>query len=191
MKFSTQLVLSILGITILSLSVFGSIAYWIIDDGHDQTHNEILQHMVTTMHKHWLASEEKNLTQASLNVMHEKFTTPDSTLLIEHINGTSLLAGNTTQTPSVLADEITHAIKTSENPTTNYGSLEIDNHTYHWNTSQLPDSQYRLTLLQDDSTGQHQTDYKLAIRLLATSIIIIWMAVWLALLLSSIISRRL
>ena len=175
MKFSTQLVLSILGITILSLSVFGSIAYWIIDDSHDQTHNELLQHMATTMQKHWLASEEKTLTQASLNVMHEKFATPDTTLLIENIDGTRLIANNITQSPSALSAEIRLAIETSTT-TANYGSIKIDNHAYHWNTSQLPDSQYRLTLLHDDSTGQHQTDYKLAIRLLSTSIIIIWIS---------------
>ncbi|MDH5387728.1 MAG: EAL domain-containing protein [Gammaproteobacteria bacterium] len=191
MKFSTQLVLSILGITILSLSVFGSIAYWIIDDGHDQTHNELLQHMATTIHKHWLVSKEKTLTQASLNLIHEKFAAPDSILLVEHLNGTRLLVGNTTQTPSAFIAKIKHAIKISNASTANYGSLEIDNRAYHWNISQLPNSQYRLTLLHDDSTGQHQSDFKLGMRLLATSIIIIWMAVWLALLLSSIISRRL
>ena len=111
MMFSTQLVLSILGITILALSVFGSIAYWIIDDGHDQTHNGLLQHMATTMHKHWLASEEKNFTQTSLDVLHEKFLTPDTILLIENIDGTHLLARNTARSPSTLASEITSAIK--------------------------------------------------------------------------------
>jgi len=52
-------VLSILGITILSLSVFGSIAYWIIDDSHEQNHNQILQHITKTIHKHWLENEDK------------------------------------------------------------------------------------------------------------------------------------
>ena len=191
MKFSTQLVLSILGITILSLSVFGSIAYWIIEDGHDQNHNELLQHMVKTMRKHWRTIDTETITQSSLDIMHEKFTTSDTTILIDSIDGTRLVAGNRIQTPLALSSEIVHAIKNSDTAITNYGSLKIDDHSYHWNTSQLPDSQYSITLLHEDSTGQHQTDFKLGIRLFATSIIIIWIAVWLALILSSIISRRL
>lgn len=173
MKFSTQLVLSILGITVLSLSVFGGIAYWIIDDGHEQTHNQLLQQMVKTIHRHWLKTDTKTLTQASLDEMHEIFATPDTTLLIENIDGTRLIANNITQSPSALSAEIKLVIKTST-PTANYGSIEVDNHAYHWNTSQLPNSQYRLTLLHDDSTGQHQSDFKLGMRLLTTSFIIIW-----------------
>ena len=191
MKFSTQLVLSILGITILSLSVFGSIAYWIIDDGHEQNHNQLLQHITKTIHKDWLKTNTRTLTQASLDEMYEKFATPDTILLIENIDGTLMIAGNTTQNPLELSSDITRANKKTDTATANYGTLKIDKHAYHWNISRLPASQYRITLLHDDSTGQHQNDFKLGMRLLATSIIIIWMAVWLALLLSSIISRRL
>ena len=191
MKFSTQLVLSILGITILSLSVFGSIAYWIIDDGHDQNHTKLLQHMVTTIHKHWLVSEDKNITQASLDVMHAKFTTHDVIILLENINnGSFLISGDSTIPLLELTSEIKKTTKNTDTTTVNYGPIAIGNLAYHQNTSQLPNSQYTITLLLNDS-GQHQTDLKLGTRLLATSIIIIWIAVWLALLLSSIISRRL
>ncbi|MDH5611740.1 MAG: EAL domain-containing protein [Gammaproteobacteria bacterium] len=191
MKFSTQLVLSIIGITILSLSVFGGIAYWIIDDGHNQNHNELLKHITTIIHKHWLKTDIKTLTQPSLNEIYEKFATPETLFLIENIDGTCLVAGNTTLPPSELASNIASSSKKTDTAHANHGTLKMDNHDYHWNTSQLPNSQYRLTLLRDDSTGQHQSDIKLGMRLLTTSIIIIWLAVWLSLLLSSIISRRL
>ncbi|MDH5710824.1 MAG: bifunctional diguanylate cyclase/phosphodiesterase, partial [Gammaproteobacteria bacterium] len=191
MKFSTQLTVSILGITILSLAVFGSIAYWIINDGHDQNHNELLQYMAETMHRHWSITGTETLTQATLDAMHDKFATADTILLIENMDGSHFVAGRTTQPPASLASNVAQSIKKSGPTTADYGVLKIDDHTYHWNTSQFTDNRRRLTILHDDSTGQHQTDFKLAMRLLATSIIIIWIAVWLAILLSTIISRRL
>jgi len=191
MKFSTQLVLSILGITILAQIIFGSIAFWIINDSHDLTHNKLLQHIVKTIDNDWQSTKTKKLTQDYIDKIHAKFTAEDIILLAENSNGKNLIAGNTTQTPSTLISKLKNTDKTHDTPTANHGSLEIDSQDYHWISFQLANSTQQLTLLQVNSTENHQTDFRLGMRLLSTSIIIIWLAVWLALLLSAIISRRL
>ena len=190
MKFSTQLVLSTLSITALSLTVFGSVVYWIIDNNLNHKQNEVLEHTINTVQKYWNNSDTNTLSQSSLNKMHEKFSAPDTIFLVESTDGSLFLAGDTNQTPIELATDLISAFEKPD-ATTDHGSLVLNNKNYHWIISQLPNSPYSITLLKLNPSSHQQIRTKLAIRLFTTSLIIIWLAVWLALFLSAIISKRL
>jgi len=190
MKFSTQLVLSTLSITALSITVFGSVAYWIIDNNLNHKQHEVLEHTVNTVQKYWNNSDTNTLDQSLLNKMHEKFSAPDTIFLVESTDGGLFLAGDTNQTAIELATKLISAFEKPD-ATKDHGSLALNDKNYHWLISHLPNSPYSITLLKLNPSSHQQIRTKLGMRLFTTSLIIIWLSVWLSLFLGSMISKRL
>lgn len=200
MRLSTQLTVSILGITILALAVFGSIAYWVIDDSHDRTYNDLLLYISHNIEKRWSQTEEKALTQSSLDEISRFINAPDIILLAEDTNGNKLITDNASLSASKFSSSLIDSIFKSDTSThhedslhtqNRQGSFEIKDQSYHWVSIKYSNSPYRLTILKPSSAENHQTSSRLSTRLLVTGFVIFWIAFWLAVLLSSVISRKL
>lgn len=184
MRLSSQLVGSIVGITILAQIVFGSIAYLIVLDDNKQARNSVPEYVVKKISANWITDEEKALSQPYLEQTLKYFATSGSMLHVQDKEGKAHIAG-----PGLLTSvDINKLIDFDEETS---GIVEINDQSYCWSTAILPNEQGRLTLLIKKNETAFLSNTKLASRLLVTSVIIIWIAVWIALVLSSIISKRL
>lgn len=189
MKFSTQLSTSIIGITILTQAVFGLIVYRVIDKEQINSDHIIFQHIINNVSKKLTSFEDTTPTQTQLNKIHEQSAAPEIILLIEDNFGNSFISGNKNHTPDSFFSALKKTKKISLPPSAIYGHLNINKDDYHWFSKKSDNNQYRITLLKKKTDiSQHSV---LGIRLITTSLIIIWIAVWLALFLSKIIGRQL
>jgi diguanylate cyclase (GGDEF)-like protein len=186
MKTSTQILYSIIGIAVLSQIVFGSVAYWIILNDNANTHVSNIQQMAKTIQNNLSVSELKKNSQPYLEQLHKNFTT-DRSILLLITNNNLYIAGITENNSSNIYKDLTHTYQ--KNPIQpQSGTIKVDDIDFHWNSTQL-DNETELFFLE--SCVEYQSDSKLGVRLLTTSIIIMWVAIWVGLILSQIISRRL
>ncbi len=186
MKVSAQILSSILGIAVLTQIIFGGVAYWIILNDHEVYHASNLLQMAKTIRSNLSLSELKINSQTYLEKLHKNFTTDESILLL-NTNNKFYIAGIAASYSSDIFKKVTLAIQ--KNPTEpRIGTFHIDHLDFHWNSVQL-DNETELIFLE--SCVKYKSDSNLGIRLLTTSIIVIYVAVWVGLILSHIITRSL
>lgn len=186
MKVSSQILSSILGIAVLTQIIFGSVAYWIILNDHEVYHASNLLQMAKTIQNNLLLSEIKINSQTYLEKLHKNFTTDESILLL-NINNKFYIAGKAASYSSDIYQKV--ALAFQENPIEpRVGTIHIDDVDFHWNFVQL-DDETELVFLE--SCVKYKSDSNLGIRLLTTSIIIMYVAVWVGLILSHIITKSL
>lgn len=191
MKFSKQLVISILGITILTQLVFGGVAYWIISDNHTESHNEILHYISETISANLVGVKKDSFSQKTLDTIHQQLAVKELVISITDSSGANFIAGNINTDSSSVISDLAKSVNKLAASEVNKGSLKMQGQKYFWLSSHVLNNQYHITLLKQDLVGGHQTNFRLGMRLLTTSIVIIWLAVWLALLLGKIISTKL
>ena len=186
MKLSTQILIPIVGVTVFAQIVFGSVAYLIILEDHSENHVHNLHHMASTIQKNWSESEAILNRQNYLRKVYKGFTTDESILLL-NTNNKLYITGVAENYTSSIYDDVVQAYQ--DNPIEpRGGTINIDDVSYHWNSTQIGDDN---ELIFIESCVKYKSDSNLAVRLLVTSIIIMWVAVWVGLILSHIISKSL
>lgn len=84
MHLRTQILLSVLGITILAQVVFGLLAYQQITEDNNNPLTTFFQYIKAT--EKLTASDNRNISEIHLKELRDKFSTPDSILLIQKNN---------------------------------------------------------------------------------------------------------
>ncbi len=186
MKISTQILCSIVGITLLTQLIFGSIAYWIISSDNSETHASHLQQIVKIIQNNVSLSELGINPQLHLDRLFESFTT-DETILLLNKNNTLVIAGIAPAFSSKIYQDIIFA-NSANSLSPHSATVLIDNKEFHWYSSQINDETELIIL---ESCDQYKSGSTLGARLLTTSIIITWIGIWIGLVLSHIISRSL
>ena len=187
MRISTQLLMVTVGITILSMTVFGVIATRIMLDSarvQQKTHlidvtNDIFLNSPDAPSEHLLKSyldkikNELHREKITLMAMNDN--------LIFYISDNELM--NSLSTPDL------NNIDFSE--TEDIKLIMISDVAYLYTTESLPDTAYKLLFLEPEIDINHPLSITLIKRLLTSGIIIIWVAIWIALVFGSIIAKHL
>jgi diguanylate cyclase (GGDEF)-like protein len=187
MKLRTQIVLSILGITILAQVVFGFLAYRQITESRGDQLTIFLQYLNREIAERITLPGNAYVSQIYLEELRKKFSTPKSILIIQKDNSILYIAGQ----PSQHIDVITRHLNAAYKDADKHGLIEMDGIQYYWAISELPNKDYQLVMLEPAHSEELQIASALKMRLLSSGFIILWLAVWVSLLLSSKISREL
>jgi len=191
MRYSTQLLLGIVGITVLSQSILGIIAYWIVVDA-DRSHlievlqlraEEVAQNVVIPM----VAGEPEDV---ALEQSRRHFSPSSDLALIIDSRDIVGIAGPDRE--QLDRHELLQTLVTAgQQPRDRSGVLTLADGDYLWVTTPLIGMPYRLILLERTETQHGTLASKLGSRLFSSGLVILWFAVWTALLLASLVTRKL
>jgi len=187
MKLRTQILLSILGITILAQVVFGLLAYRQITESRGDQLTIFLQYLSREIAERLTLPGNKYVSEIYLEELRQKFSTRKSTLIVQQGEQILYIAGDPGQKLEVIARHLKEAYSDADK----HGLIEMGGNQYYWAVSQLPDERYQLVMLEPAHNKEIQIASTLRIRLFTSGFVIIWLAVWISLLLSSKISREL
>ncbi len=187
MKLRTQILLSILGITVFAQVVFGFLAYRQISESRGDQLTIFLQYLNREIAERLTLPDNVPISKIYLEELRVRFSTPKSILVVQKDKKILYLAGNIKLSLDVIAEHLQAAYADSSK----HGLIELDGTQYYWATSSLPDAQYQLVMLEPAHSEEQQIASALRLRLISSGFVIIWLAVWVSLLLSSKISREL
>jgi len=187
MSLRTQILLSILGITILAQAVFGFLAYRQITESRGDQLTIFLQYLNREIAERITLPGNSYVTQIYLEELRQKFSTPKSILLIQKDQLILYIAGNPGQSLSSISTHLNKASADSDK----HGLIDLDGVQYYWAISMLPDNDYQLVMLEPAHSEELEIASALKMRLFSSGFVIIWLAVWISLLLSTKISREL
>ncbi len=184
MKLRTQILVSMLGLTILAQVVFGMLAYRQITESRGDQLTIFLQYLNREIAERITLPGNAYVTQIYLDELRYKFSTPKSILIIQKNKQILYHSGITSQDIDELNLQLTKAYNDSDK----HGLIELDNEQYYWAVSPLPNDQYQLVMLEPAHNEEKEIASTLRLRLISSGSIIIWMAIWVSLVLSTKIS---
>lgn len=188
MRLSSQIVVSVVAITILAQVLSAGIAYWVNRNHRSDAHISQLQHIAETISKNWQPAGAESSIESYLQQQHLRLATPNSLLLFQDKNASSHIAGSMEMDTAAIVHLLDKSIDLK---TSGMTSLEINEHRYNWARSKIPDSENSIIILEDVKYyGKEYAYSRLGIRLLTINMIVLWLAVWVAVVISSIINRR-
>ncbi|HHJ15813.1 MAG TPA: EAL domain-containing protein [Gammaproteobacteria bacterium] len=191
MRYSTQLLLGIVGITVLSQTILGVIAYWIVVDA-DRSHlievlqdraEQVAQDVVIPM----VAGEPED---TALEQSRQHFSpSTDLALIIDSRNIVGIAGPDRDHLDRhVLLQTL---LSSGRQPRNQSGMLPLADGDYLWVATPLIGLPYRLVLLERTETQHGTLASKLGSRLFSSGLVVLWFAVWTALLLASLVTRKL
>ncbi|VAW92585.1 diguanylate cyclase/phosphodiesterase (GGDEF & EAL domains) with PAS/PAC sensor(s) [hydrothermal vent metagenome] len=187
MSLRSQILLSILGITVLAQIVFGLLAYRQVTESRGDQLTIFLQYLNRQIAEQLTLPGNQYVSEIYLEELRRKFSTPDSTLLIQDKNQILYSAGHTEFDLSLISKQLNEAYTDKRQ----HGLIYLDNAEYYWAVSDLPNKNYQLIMLEPAANEEVQIAATLKQRLLTTGMVILWIAVWISLVLSSRISKKL
>ncbi len=187
MNLRTQILLSILGITILAQVVFGFLAYRQITESRGDQLTIFLQYLNREIAERITLPGNKYVSQIYLEELRQKFSTPKSILIIQKDKQILYIAGNPGHDLSIISKHMNETRDDSDK----HGLVEMENEQYYWAISSLPNEQYQLIMLEPAHSEELEIASELKLRLFSSGFAIIWLAVWVSLILSTKISREL
>ncbi len=187
MNLRTQILLSILGITILAQLVFGLLAYRQITDSRGDQLTIFLQYLNREIAERITLPGNKYVSQIYLEELRQKFSTPKSILIIQKQQQPLYIAGHTKHDLSVIAQHLNKAYNDSDK----HGLIDLQGEQYYWAVSSLPNKNYQLVMLEPAHSEELEIASALKFRLISSGFVILWIAVWVSLVLSTKISREL
>lgn len=187
MRLRTQILLSILGITFLSQAVFGFLAYREISESRGDQLTIFLEYLSREVAQRIMLPDDSYVSEIYLEELRKKFSTPSSILIVQKNDRVLYMAGELEQSVSVVSKHLKQAYEDSDK----HGLINIEGTQYYWAISPLPDNDYQLIMLQPEANEEIKIASNLRSRLLSSGFVVLWIAVWIGLLLSSKISRQL
>jgi len=184
MKLRTQILASMLGLTILAQLVFGILAYRQITESRGDQLTIFLQYLNREIADRITLPGNVYVTQIYLEELRHKFSTPKSILFIQKNKKIVYHSGLTGQNVDILSQLLNKAYSDSDK----HGLIELDNEQYYWAVSDLPNENYQLIMLEPAHNEEKEIASTLRTRLITSGTVIIWMAIWVSLILSSKIS---
>lgn len=191
MQIRSRLLIAFVGVTILSLLIFGSVAVWMTVSVDRENKLAFLQQ---------LAHDLGERIEASGNI--EELTTDfrqAGDMLLPYVSHTLIQDTREQRTIAKLSsahsmlnaqalEQLTGAITEMHRSS---GWIGFAGQDYGWIIKQLPGKPYSLILIRRNTNSDGTPTSTLTSRLLVTSLLVIWVAVWVALILSSVIAQRL
>jgi len=185
MTLNKQILLSILAVTILAQIVFGVLAYRQLLDSRNEQLTELLTRFSGNISQQITLADNQRDTQAYLDRLQQRFFGQDSILLIQKDGELLYRSGEAEFAYNVLLERL------KEVSADHHSLIELSDKQYYWAVSPLPDVQYELVMLEPASTADSDIASTLKLRLVTSGFVILWVAVWIGLILSSKISREL
>jgi len=187
MRLRSQILFSILGITIFAQIVFGFLAYRQIAESRGDQLTIFLQYLNREIADRLTLPGNQFVSEIYLEELRRKFSTTDSTLLIQKNNKILYSAGNNDFDLLLVSQQLNSAYSDKSK----HGLVHLNGDEYYWAISDLPNKDYKLIMLEPAANEEVQIAKKLKLRLFTTGAIILWLAVWISLLLSTRISKQL
>lgn len=187
MRLRTQILLSILGITFLAQAVFGFLAYREITESRGDQLTIFLQYLTREIAERLTLPGNQYVSEIYLEELRKKFSTPESILIVQKNNLIEYIAGYSEEHISDISSHLIEAYADSDK----HGLIDVNGTQYYWAVSQLPNKDYQLVMLEPAANEEIKIASTLRLRLLSSGVIILWIAVWVSLLLSSKISKQL
>ena len=187
MKLRTQILFIILGITFLAQAVFGLLAYRQITESRGDQLTIFLQYLNREIAERLLLPENVAISEIYLEQLRQKFSTPNSTLIVQKKDNLLYYAGELDHDLATLSELLSEAYADNDK----HGLIEMHGIQYYWAVSQLPDNRYQIVMLEPAGNEEIMIASALRFRLIISGGVILWMAVWASLLLSSKISKQL
>ena len=187
MRLKTQILISVLGITLFAQLVFGFMAYRQITESRGDQLTIFLQYLNREVAVHLTLPGNADVSAIYLEELRKRFSTPDSVLLVQKNKKIEYAAGDVPEDLPELMKQLQQAYNEKDR----HGLIEVKGTSYYWAVSDLPDPEYQLIMLEPAGDEEARIVSTLRNRLLSSGFIILWFAVWISLILGSKISRRL
>ncbi len=187
MKLRTQILFSIIGITIFGQIIFGLLAYRQITESRGDQLTIFLQYLNREVAERLTLPGNKYVAEIYLEELRRKFSTADSTLLIRKQDKIVYSAGDT----SLDFSNVSLQLKNAYSDKNKHGLISLQNEEYYWAVSNLPNKDYQLIMLEPATNEETLIASTLRQRLLTIGAVILWLAVWISLILSTKISKQL
>ncbi|GMQ89145.1 MAG: hypothetical protein BMS9Abin09_0603 [Gammaproteobacteria bacterium] len=191
MRLTSQLLLGIVGITVISQSILGLVAYWIVADVDKLYAFEVLQQQAEDVaHNVVIPLVTGDSDNIALEQTHRYFSpTADLALIVGHkgIRGIAGPLQNQIDEKSLAQTLTRSAVSGSKNS----GEIKLNGENFLWVSNPVVGLPLQLVLLERAGASSSTMTATLSSRFLTISIIILWVAVWIALLFASVISRKL
>lgn len=187
MRLRTQILFSIIGITFLAQVVFGLLAYRQITESRGDQLTIFLQYLTREIAERLTLPGNDYIAEIYLEELRQKFSTPNSILIIQKDNKIKHITDNHTQN----VEDITRHLVAAYADSDKHGLIDMDGTQFYWAVSQLPNKDYQLIMLEPAGNEEIAIASILRLRLMISGLIILWIAVWIGLLLSARISRQL
>lgn len=187
MRLKTQILISVLGITLFAQLVFGFMAYRQITESRGDQLTIFLQYLNREVADHLTLPGNADVSAIYLEELRKRFSTPDSVLLVQKNKKIEYAAGDVPEDLPELMKQLQQAYNEKDR----HGLIEVKGTSYYWAVSDLPDPEYQLVMLEPAGDEEARIVSTLRNRLLSSGFIILWFAVWISLILGSKISHRL
>jgi len=187
MRLRYQILFSVLGITFLAQLVFGLLAYREITESRGDQLTTFLQYLTREIAERLTLPGDSDVAEKHLEELRQKFSTSQSVLIIQKDNRITYIAGNPDRDNSVISQYLNEAYFDSGK----HGLIDLGGVQYYWGVSQLPNKEYQLVMLEPAGNEEIRIASTLRLRLLSSGFVILWIAVWVSLILSSKITRQL
>ncbi len=188
MQLRSQILLSVLGITVLAQVVFGLLVYRELTESRGAQLTIFLQYLNKEVAERLTLPGDQYVSEIYLEELRNRFSTPQSVLLIQKEQQILYSAGDIKKLDLSL---ISQQLKVAYTGKRKHGIIYLDNNEYYWAISELPNKNYQLIMLEPAANEEIQITKTLKQRMLTTGVVILWLAVWISLLLSSKISKQL
>ncbi len=189
MRLQSQILLSVLGITVLAQVVFGFLVYREITESRGDQLTIFLQYLNREVAERITLPGDKYVSEIYLEELRNRFSTPGSILLVQ--KNSQILYYATAEGNKLDIPLISQQLQAEYSDKTNHGLVNLGQDKYYWAISDLPDKNYQLIMLEPEANEETRITTVLKQRMLTTGIVVLWLAVWISLLLSSKISKKL
>lgn len=187
MQLRNQLLSYFFILVLAVLLIFGWNAYQFTQDSVKQIEQNIGQSYLNR-YTEMLAHEYERSGSRQQMLNHLPAFNPEDTVY------TFLVDQQNKALPNPQAKAIQPIIANWQSTTANTGQQGSLNHgtdTYHWLRAPVSGSPYSLVMLHKDNVGSIDLLQALSARLISIGLIVLWVAIWAALIISTVISRRL
>ena len=187
MKLRTQILFSILGITFFAQAVFGFLAYRQITESRGDQLTIFLQYLNREIAERLMMPGNVTISKIYLEELRKKFSTPKSTLLVQKGSRILYVASDI----EIDIEKLTKHLNEAYSDSHKHGLIDVNGVEYYWAIAKLPDEKYTFVMLEPAANEEIMIASALRFRLITSGVVILWVAVWVSLLLSSKISKQL
>jgi diguanylate cyclase len=188
MHIRTQLLASFLGVTLLALAIYGAVAYRIAPDVSQRLESRRLTQLAgdLALQIEQQAPGDAQDSAGLIRILRTRRLAPRMVMALDTPSRVTLISPETRESQPLVT-----AIARSASRQGGDGKIILDNQDYLWSSYPLRNTPYSIILALPPSDDANQIGHIITSRLMATALIVIWLAVWVALILASVIARRL
>lgn len=194
MAIRTQLLVAFASVVLLALGMFGAVAYWVIPDAATSADALLLHQLSRELSAH-LSRPASNgvLNDGVLSALRRRLTGSETIVLVQNQRGQVLAVSSAAN----IAERSNHsrllqsARRAQATTRRRHGVLQVGAVRYNWASSPIAGTTDVVTVLHPLSPEYARYSRILWMRLGATALFVMWVAVWAALVMSSVFARRL